>query len=59
MDHDDFTAALEAELQLHGRPFSRLDVLDFSEACWSMIEDNPDPARWAEPFRQATAGVMA
>ncbi len=59
MNRDTFTEMLERELQLQHRPFSRADVIRFVEDCWSMIEDAPDVARWAEEFRRATAGVMA
>jgi hypothetical protein len=30
----DFTLALEQELQLQGRPFSRADLLDFAASVW-------------------------
>ena len=57
MNRTDFTAALELDLQLTG-PFGRAAVLRFVEDCWGMIEDSPDPVRWAEAFHQATAEAM-
>ncbi len=53
LNRDDFTAALEAELQLHSRPFSQWDVLDFIEASWPLIADQPDVGQCAEAFLAA------
>jgi hypothetical protein len=50
MTRPDFLAALEAELQARGRPFSRADVLAFVEACWPLIEETPVIGYWASEF---------
>ncbi len=48
MNRDNFTHALEAELQLAGRPFSRAAMLAFVDDCWSLIADNLDVGQWAD-----------
>jgi hypothetical protein len=53
MTRDDFAAALEEQLRIRGYSFSRADLLDFVASAWSLIEDDPDPVRWAERFVEA------
>jgi hypothetical protein len=55
MTRGEFTRAVEAELQVTGRPFSRADLQAFLEAVWPMVQDDPDPAHWAREFLTATA----
>jgi hypothetical protein len=50
MTRVEFVEALESELQLHAEPFSRANVLAFVEGAWPLIEDDPDPGRWAREF---------
>jgi hypothetical protein len=50
MTQADFTLALEQELQLQGRPFSRADLIDFAVSGWPLILENPDVATWAREF---------
>jgi hypothetical protein len=50
----DFIAALEARLQLLGVPFARRDLQEFAAGVYPLAEENPDPARWAGEFLDAT-----
>jgi hypothetical protein len=50
MSRDDFTAALESELQLRSVPFSRADLLTFVADVWPLAEDDADVAKWADAF---------
>jgi hypothetical protein len=54
MSQDDFAAALEAELRLLGVPFARAELLAFAADVWTLATDDPDPARWAREFLDAT-----
>jgi hypothetical protein len=44
----DFTATLEARLQLLGVPFARRDLLEFTAGVFPLAEEDPDPVRWGE-----------
>jgi hypothetical protein len=55
MTQQDFLAALERHLQLHGIPFDRADVRAFVESAWSLIEDDPCPEKWCAEFLAAPA----
>jgi hypothetical protein len=60
MDQQLFIAALEEQLQLTGKEFSRAAVLEFAEAVWPLASE--DPVRWAREFlaagwAEAAAGV--
>jgi hypothetical protein len=62
MTREDFTAALEMELQLAGVSFTRADVQDFVAGAWPLIREQPDVAFWARQFIEAHpggAGMMA
>jgi hypothetical protein len=50
MTQPDFTAGLEAGLQLRGLTFSRADVLAFADDVWPLAEEDPDLVRWADAF---------
>jgi len=50
MTQADFVALLEQELRLRGVGFSRADVLEFVASIWTLAEEDPDPARWAQEF---------
>jgi hypothetical protein len=50
----EFIAALEQELWLRGRAYSRADVQEFVAAAWRLIEDDPDVHRWVLEFVNAT-----
>jgi hypothetical protein len=50
MTPQDFVAALERHVQLHGVPFSRADVQAFVESCWLLIEEDARPERWCAEF---------
>jgi hypothetical protein len=49
----DFLAGLEQELRLRGLPFSRADVLAFTDDAWQLAQEDPDPVRWADAFVEA------
>jgi len=49
----DFLAAVESDLRLRGFPFSRAALEAFVSSSWPLIEDDPDPARWASAFLEA------
>jgi len=57
MTPQDFVAALERHLQLHGVPFSRADVQAFVESCWPLIEEDTRPERWCAEFLAACQEV--
>jgi hypothetical protein len=46
-------AAVESELRLRGRPFSRDSLLCFIASCWPLVLDDPDARRWADAFLEA------
>jgi len=58
MTQPDFTTALEQELQLQGRAFSRADLLAFVADAWPLIAEDPDPATWAREFIEAGHGPL-
>jgi hypothetical protein len=47
-----FADKLEQELQNRCARFSRGNVLDFIEATWPLILDDPDVVRWADEFSE-------
>jgi hypothetical protein len=53
MTQADFTIALEQELRLSGRPFDRGELLTFVADVWPLVDDDPDPARWAREFLES------
>lgn len=58
MTRDDFSSALEQELQLRGVGFSRADVQEFVATVWPLAQENPDPAWWAQEFIETERGTM-
>jgi hypothetical protein len=58
MTPTDFLALLEDVLRQRRLPFSRAAAIAFVEACWPLIEDNPDPWYWSECFAQTGAVVV-
>ena len=58
MTTQDFLPRVEAELQARFVPFDRGHLRAFLEAAWPLVEDDPDPLRWAREFVEA-AGVEA
>jgi hypothetical protein len=53
MTQTDFTQALESKVQLQGLPFDRAALLAFVASVWTLTEDDPEAARWAEAFLEA------
>jgi hypothetical protein len=47
---NDFTTAIESELQMSGIPFDQADLISFCECNHALIDDAPDPAIWADRF---------
>ena len=58
MTRDEFTEALEQELRLRGGAFSRADLLVFVDSAWPLIEDDPDPARWAREYLDVVGALI-
>ncbi len=52
-DRDAFTEALEMELRLRGFAFDRWTLTDFVRGSWPLIDEDPDPAAWAQAFMLA------
>ena len=50
MTKAEFITALEHELRLRGRAFSRADVQEFVADAWPLILENPDAICWAREF---------
>jgi len=50
MTKAEFITALEHELRLRGRAFSRADVQAFVADAWPLILENPDAIFWAREF---------
>ena len=59
MTQDDFPLALESELQLQGRPFTRADLLAFAASVWPLAQDDPNPVTWAAEFLSQTEAARA
>lgn len=57
MQHQDFLHQLESELAFTGILFARAEAIDFIEAAWPLIQEDPDPQRWAREFLEAKASV--
>jgi hypothetical protein len=55
----EFVQALEDDLQLHGVPFDRADLLAFVVSAWPLIEDDPDVGRWVGAFMEALGMALA
>jgi hypothetical protein len=53
MTQPEFVSHLEAVLQGARRPFGRAAVLAFVADCWPLIEDDPNPRRWAREFLES------
>jgi hypothetical protein len=49
----DFLAVLETELAARFAVCDGAELRAFLEAAWPLIEDDPDPARWATAFLEA------
>jgi hypothetical protein len=58
MTKAEFIAALEQELRLCSRAFSRADLQEFVADAWPLIVENPDVHFWVREFinrdRQST-----
>jgi hypothetical protein len=52
-ERDEFTEALEMELRLRGFAFDRWTLTTFVRGIWPLIEEEPDPAAWAQAFMKA------
>jgi hypothetical protein len=52
-DRDLFTEALEMELRLRGFACDRWTLSDFVRGSWPLIDEDPDPAVWAQAFMNA------
>lgn len=52
-DRDLFTEALEMELRLRGFALDRWTLTDFVRGSWPLIDEEPDPATWAQALIQA------
>jgi hypothetical protein len=50
MTPDAFTADLEQQLALRGAVYDRGALLVFITSAWPLIEEDPDPVRWATEF---------
>jgi hypothetical protein len=50
MNKAEFIAALEHELRLRGRAFSRADVQEFVADAWTLTIENPDVHFWVREF---------
>lgn len=57
MNPDDFTRSVETILQAAHVPFERRALLAFIGSAWPLIEDHPDPERWAREFLTTLAMV--
>jgi hypothetical protein len=49
----DFLPEVESALRSRLVPFDAGELLAFVEDAWSLIADDPDPARWATAFQAA------
>jgi hypothetical protein len=47
---DGFTEAVAQQLHLRGVPFDRGALVTFIASAWPLIEEDPDPVRWATEF---------
>jgi len=54
----EFLPDLEACLRARFAVFDQGELRAFVEAAWPLIEDNPDPARWAGEFLAATMDAL-
>jgi hypothetical protein len=58
MTKAEFISALEHELRLRGRAFSRADLQEFVSDAWPLIVENPDVHFWVRELidrgRQST-----
>ncbi len=52
-ERDAFTESLEMELRGRGFPCDRWALADFVQGSWPLIEEDPDPAAWAQAFVEA------
>jgi hypothetical protein len=52
-ERDAFTESLEMELRRRGFACDRWALSSFVRGCWPLIEEDPEPAAWAEAFRDA------
>jgi len=53
MTQADFTVELAAELRLRGVPYIFPELAASVSDCWSLIADDPSPARWANRFTES------
>jgi hypothetical protein len=54
-ERDAFTEALEMELRRRGFACDRWALTDFVRGSWPLIEEDSDPAAWAQAFMDADA----
>jgi hypothetical protein len=52
-----FLHLLELVLRQRRQPFSRAAAIAFTESCWELIEDDPDPWFWSDRFTETGAAV--
>lgn len=53
----EFLEALELDLRLRGVAFEQWDLIEFLEACWVRIAEEPDVLAWADRFKERLAEV--
>jgi hypothetical protein len=54
-----FLFAVCWELNLAARPHTLADVQAFLDVCRLLVEEDPDPARWAKEYVEWEAGVYS
>jgi hypothetical protein len=53
MTQEEFTGQMESELRHAGASFDQAALRAFVEACFPLIQDDPNPGKWA---LEVTAG---
>jgi hypothetical protein len=59
MTPEQFTFALERELQSQRAAFDLGDLLEFAEGVWPLAREQPDVRRWAAVFLERRAEAEA
>jgi hypothetical protein len=59
MTKTDFLDSLAWQLTLRGVPYDRPDLEAFVAEAWPLLEEDPDPGRWAWEYAEAHAGAQA
>jgi hypothetical protein len=60
MNRNDFTEALELELQWRGQPFTPDQVEEFIDGVLPLVREDPDATLWAGVFINAAGhGLLA